>query len=256
MKMMVQIAVEENGDYETAVMYQRRIVDLSDARAMRTGRLEDVVTFFGDLSALGDYCYTMQDVSSCEEVYRQMIAALEGIRDLTGHKALLEYAVIACIRLGDLADIRLQRIRSVPERNAFLREADERYPCADTRADLSACSRRLMEIHHAMGNTGEAVTYGQRMLDDARRGYLELRDFDHLAKYMEALETFSVLQYETGSARVLITDYVNLSDLLLKHGREEEAKTALEQAMILASQYHFENDPEIREAIASRMDIL
>ena len=91
MKMMVQIAVEENGDYETAVMYQRRIVDLSDARAMRTGRLEDVVTFFGDLSALGDYCYSMQDVSSCEEVCRQMIAALEGIRDLTGHKALLEY---------------------------------------------------------------------------------------------------------------------------------------------------------------------
>ncbi len=349
MEMLVKLSIEDRGDWRTAILYQSKIVDYYDYKAMQTRQLADITEFFKNQSFLGDYYFDAQDLNSHEKVCGQMIAALKGIQNITDHKELLEYAVMACTKLGDVADIRLQKSSSKSERIEYfhraeewymqayayaldyfrledslkarrfvytplMRLADERYmylnlplsenlddyrkvytkileadglyPCTETRADLCACHKCLMEIYNALGMDDDALENGNHMLDYARQGYLESRTFISLAKYMKALESFSVLQLKNGfiddarqnlnkatqartqyieslkmqridsteAAYSLIIDYVNLFDINEKLGRAADAQTCLEQALICAKQYHLENNPDVYNALAGRLN--
>ena len=346
MDRMVAILVEEHGDYNAAIKYQKNIVNYYDLKAGKSRQISDLEVFLGQMQVLGDYYKYAGDLENHEDVFRTMITALESINNLTEQKKLLEHATTACMRLGDVADIKVHIERSPEIKSEYfdetidwyikgyeyalhyqkyeeslmslrmiytplmriadekydltdiplkeiieeylkilklIQDADAKYPCSDTRADLCACHKTLMELYHTVEMPPESLDNGQKMLDLARQGYLEGLNIDRLKTYTEALESFSKLQYEYGqtkdalynlikaskarskymeypvkdskTAELLFIDYISIVDLCIEEGRIEDARGALESAKVIAIENGMEDRPDVRNAIISRSDI-
>ncbi len=303
---MVAISVEEYGNFESAIYYQQKIVDMNDHRAMETKKLEDVEKCLRSMTVLGDYYFENQDVLSHEEIYKNIIAAIRGITNHSEYAGLLEIANMACIKLGDMADLRIEKTEASDDRVNYLNqarywyesafeygekfagfeeslkskrmiyapririadeeynwtnkpfeeviedylktlemvaEADRDYSCEETRADLAACHKPLMEIYNTVGNREKALEHGEKLLEYARQGYLETRRFHRLIKYMEALELVSKLQYECGlkeEARLNLNKGIKARMSYLESpffvGREGSRRTGAVQ--LVADMYH------------------
>ena len=160
-------------------------------------------------------------------------------------------------------------------------DADNTYHSIETRADLYACHKILMELFHTADMTSEALYSGQKMVDLAKQVYLESHDIQRLQKYTEAMESFADLLSEYGqtkealqifiiaskarlkytkcqvndpkSVEVLFNDYISIVDLCIDERRTKDARDALESAKNIAIDNNLADNIDIKAAIISRL---
>lgn len=167
----------------------------------------------------------------------------------------------------------------------LIQEADNKYPCYESRADLFGCYQNLAKLYREK-NAELAMPYALKMLEYAKQAWLERREFIRCLKYADALEFTADLQIECGKiteavrnlnkathARVacietqekmgvsekasiyaLICDYFSLIDLHHSLGDYEKALFLLKAVQDQIYRYYVENKDE--KSIEERSELL
>lgn len=166
----------------------------------------------------------------------------------------------------------------------LIQDADNKYPCYESRADLFGCYQSLAKLYREK-NAELAMPYALNMLEYARQTWLERQELIRCFKYAEALEFIANLQIECGEiteavrnlnkatkARVhciesqermgvgektsvyaLCCDYFSLIDLHHSLGDYEKALFVLKVVQDHISRYYLENKDEENMEEASEL---
>ena len=166
----------------------------------------------------------------------------------------------------------------------LIQDADNKYPCYESRTDLFGCYQSLAKLYREK-NAELAMSYALNMLEYARQTWLERQELIRCFKYAEALEFIANLQIECGEiteavrnlnkatqARVhciesrermgvgeknsvyaLCCDYFSLIDLHHSLGNHEKALPLLEAVQNHIFYYYLENKDEENTEEASEL---
>lgn len=221
-------------------------------------------------------CYSMQ--LRCAVKYEKLTDTFKAKRFV--YTPLMRTIEIMSLT-GAPADVLIREYEHVLE---LIREADNKYPCYESRSDLFGCYQILAKLYREV-RAQQAMPCTLTMLDYARQTWLERQEPIRCLKYAEALEFTADFQSEVGeiteavrnfnkatharircmelrermgfmdktSIYMLIRDYFSLIDLHYLLGECEKAVSILENAESHIAHYYIDNADEENEEVEKEL---
>ncbi len=155
-------------NYETAIEWQRKLVDAREKLYRETESEDNAYMFFSVLWDLGDYIYELKKIKEAREVYMRMLdVSLEFTDKFSGFWAQRDLSV-SYEKLGDISTSSgdLNGAKEYYQKGLDIRLAiAEESDTIESRRDLSISYNKLGDICEASGDLAGAKEYYQKGLD-------------------------------------------------------------------------------------------
>lgn len=204
-------------NYETAIAWQEKLVEVRKKEYERTGEEDDARIYVGAIWILGDDIYELQRIEWAEQVYLQMLTVCETMRKEKNFD-WIERALSGSY--NSLGNIKEAQGKPTEAEEFFRKGLDVREALAresgttEARCDLAISYQYLCDIKQKQCKFDEAEYYCIRAL--------ELNET--LAKEMPTVET----------KRNLAVGYGTLGDILSVRGKNDEAEEYIRRALELS----------------------
>ncbi|MBR1985727.1 MAG: TIR domain-containing protein, partial [Mogibacterium sp.] len=270
-------------DYEKAIEWQQKLIDLTEERLNKEETAENAHLFLYRLGQLGNFLTEQGDDNAAVENYERLLRLADKYTELFPLADLYRDVSVACNKLGDVYLLRqeYEKARDLFESGwraaGVLAEetSDEVFI-----RDYAVSCQKLGQVYRMTGEFGKAKERYSEAYDivseivkreptaaNIRDEYITVAMLgdtafemqDHAAaeeKYLESRRLRKIVDRETGAdwaKRDISVIWEKLGDLYTKTGRMREAADAFEQAVYTADELFEKTGLPVHEEELSKM---
>ena len=270
-------------DYEKAIEWQQKLVDLADERLRNDETAENAHLLLYRLGQLGSYLTEQRDEDAAYDTYTRILQTADRYADRYPLAGLYRDYSVVCNKLGDICLSRKDYEKAERLFESGWRAAgvlrDEQADEVSVR-DYAVSCQKLGEVSRLQGSFSRAKEYyveafgilsgimdekptAANMRDVYITGAMlgdvsfEMRDFESAEKYYRSsLELRETADRETGAdwaRRDVSVIWEKLADLYAATGRSREASDAYEQAVYTANELFGKTGLPVHEAELSKV---